>query len=218
MPEVPRQRSLAAVARPRLKLGHLLALHRATRGDGRLVANQPAVQADQDRGARRAPRLRHHLPGGRGRRHRSDGPRHPRRYPPIASATAMRMIAIHAQTERKRLDRSVRCAEKRRRQASTLRIRGPIHPVPAVCATADAGRGEKRLSRGRLQAILTSVGRPLGECRLNSCTNHVTLPPSKPALGGHMGDPPGIAQERGLKPCVALSVFGTLQPRIWPRR
>ncbi len=77
----------------------------------------------------------------------------------------MRVTAIQAQTERKRQDRSVRRAEERRRQARTLRLRGPIHPVPAVCATADAARGEKRLSSGQIQAILTSDGRLLGEYR-----------------------------------------------------
>ena len=46
------------------------------------------------------------------------------------------------------------------------RLRGLIRPVPAACATADAGRGEKRLLSEKNQAISTSVGRPLGECRL----------------------------------------------------
>ncbi|MEO3477962.1 hypothetical protein AAFO90_09815, partial [Phaeobacter sp. CAU 1743] len=41
----------------------------------------------------------------------------------------------------------------------------PIRPAPGVCATADAARREKRLSSGQNQAILTSDGRPLGECR-----------------------------------------------------
>jgi len=59
----------------------------------------------------------------------------------------MRMIAINAQTERKQQDRSARCAEKRRRQASTLRIRGPIHPVPDVCATAHGAQGEKTIDQ-----------------------------------------------------------------------
>ena len=59
----------------------------------------------------------------------------------------MRMTAMHAQTERKRQNGSVRCAEKHRRRASTPRIRRPIHPVPAVCATADAGRGETLVKR-----------------------------------------------------------------------
>ena len=57
----------------------------------------------------------------------------------------MRMTAIHAQTERKRQDRSVRRAEKRRRRARMLRVRGLIRPTSGVCATADTARGEKRL-------------------------------------------------------------------------
>lgn len=52
------------------------------------------------------------------------------------------------------------------RRARKLRIRGPIDPVPAVCATADAARGERRLSSGQTQAILASDGRLLGECRM----------------------------------------------------
>ena len=79
----------------------------------------------------------------------------------------MRMIAIHAQTERKRLDRSVRCAEKRRPWARKQRLRGLIRPDPAVCATAGAACGRKSLSSARIQAIFTSNDTPLGECRLN---------------------------------------------------
>lgn len=77
------------------------------------------------------------------------------------------MIAIHAQTERKRLDRSVRCAEKRRPWARKQRLRGLIRPDPAVCATAGAACGRKSLSSARIQAIFTSNDTPLGECRLS---------------------------------------------------
>lgn len=49
-------------------------------------------------GPRRASCTCHHLPVGRGRRHRPDGARHPRRDPPPSGATSMRMTAIHAQT------------------------------------------------------------------------------------------------------------------------
>jgi hypothetical protein len=97
--------------RPRLQPGHLLALHRAARSHGRLVVDQPATEADQDRGACRPPCPRHHLPTGRGGRHRPDGVRHPCCHPPIESATAMRVTAILTQTERRRHDRSTRCAE-----------------------------------------------------------------------------------------------------------
>ena len=83
----------------------------------------------------------------------------------------MRMIAIHAQTERKRLDRSVRCAEKRRPWARKQRLRGLIRPDPAVCATAGAACGRKSLSSARIQAIFTSNDTPLGECRLEAFAN-----------------------------------------------
>ena len=103
----------AAPACAGLQLGHVLALHRVARGDGRLVADQPPAQVDLDRGPHRAPRPHHHLSTGRGRDDRPDGARHPRRHPTIASATAMRMTAIRTQTERKPQDRSVRRAAKR---------------------------------------------------------------------------------------------------------
>lgn len=85
----------------------------------------------------------------------------------------MRMIAIHAQTERKRLDRSVRCAEKRRPWARKQRLRGLIRPDPAVCATAGAACGRKSLSSARIQAIFTSNDTPLGECRLSEILSFV---------------------------------------------
>lgn len=53
-----------------------------------------------------------------------DGVRHTRRYQPIASATAMRVIPTPI--ARNWLDRSVSIAEKRRRQARKMRVRGPI--------------------------------------------------------------------------------------------
>ena len=167
MPEVPRQRGAPATARAGLQPGHLPALYRTARGNGPMVADQPATQTDQDRCPRRPSRPRHHLPVGRGGRHRPDGARHLRRDPPIASATAVRVTAIRAQTQRKRLDRSAHRAEKRRCREKTLRVRGPIRPAPGVCATADTAQGEKRLFNWQNQAILTSDGRPLGECRIN---------------------------------------------------
>jgi hypothetical protein len=51
--------------------------------------------------------------------------------------------------------------------------------VPAVCATADAGRGEKRLSRGRIQAILTSNCPPLGECWFEKCEKQMGIDATK---------------------------------------
>ena len=136
--------------------------------NGPLVADQPATQTDQDRCPRRPPRPRHYLSVGRGGRHRPDGARHPCRHSPIASATAMRMTAIRTRTERKRQDRSVRHAEKRRCRAGTLRVHGPIRPTSGVCAIADAAWGEKRLFNWQNQAILASDGTPLGECRVDT--------------------------------------------------
>jgi hypothetical protein len=168
MPEVPRQRGAAATARAGLQPGNLPALHRTVRGHGGLVIDQPATQADQDRGACRAPRPRDHFPAGRGGRHRPDGSRHPRRHPPIASPTTMRMTAIQAQAERKWQDKSVRCAEKHRRRARPRWLRLLIHPVPAPRPAAEAAQGGKCLSSASIQAIFTSAATPLGECRFNA--------------------------------------------------
>ena len=140
------------------------------RGHGRLVIDQPATEADQDRGTCGPPRPRHHLPTGRSRRHRHDGARHPRRHPPIASASAMRMTAIHAQTERKRQDRSARCAENHHRRDTTRRLRGPICPAPQACAFANTSQGEKRLSSCRIQAIFMSPPPHLGNVGLHHCS------------------------------------------------
>jgi len=70
-------------------------------------ADQPPAQADQDRHPRRPPCPRHHLPAGRGRRHRPDGVRHPCCDPPIKGAAVMCVTAIKTQTKRNRLDRPV---------------------------------------------------------------------------------------------------------------
>ncbi len=150
-----------------LQPGDLPALHRAARGDGRLVADQPPAQADQDRGPRRASRPRHHLPAGRGRGHRPDGQGHSRRHTPIASATVMRVTAIQAQTEQKRRDSSVRHAEKRRCRARMTRLCGPIHPHSSVPLTADQAWSANHLIWRQNQATLQSSGKPLGECRSN---------------------------------------------------
>ena len=135
-----------------------------------MVADQPATQTDQDRGACRPSRPRHHLPTGRGGGHRRHGPGHPCRDPSIASATVMCMTALPPQTERNRQDRSACCAEKRRRWAGMLRVWGAIRPAPAVCATTDTAQSEERLLNSQNQAIFTSDGRPLGVCRVNKHT------------------------------------------------
>ena len=86
------------------------------------------------------------------------------------ASMASRMTAILAQTERKRQDRSVRCAEKHRRRARTRRLRGLIHSVPAACATKAAGWGKKCLTGGQNQALFTSDSMPLGVCREKTLT------------------------------------------------
>jgi len=75
------------------------------------------------------------------------------------------LAAIHAQTERKRQHRYVRCPEKRRYRARMLRVHRMIRRSPSVWATTDTAQGEKCLFNRENQAILTTVGRPLGECR-----------------------------------------------------
>ena len=72
---------------------------------------------------------------------------------------------ICAQTERKRQDRSVRCAEKHHRRARTQRFPGLIRPVPAARVTAEAAWREKGLSSEKNGAILVSDGSLIGECR-----------------------------------------------------
>lgn len=140
----------------------------------------------------------------------------------------MRMIAIHAQTERKRLDRSVRCAEKRRPWARKQRLRGLIRPDPAVCATAGAACGRKSLSSARIQAIFTSNDTPLGECRLiqhgasrpgknarMACKPDfvpglppsMTIPLAPPLLTGSSCQP-GPSGAKAALPCGARSLFG----------
>ena len=112
------------------------------------------------------------------------------------------MTAIHAQTERKRQDRSVRCAEKHRRRARTRRLRGLIRPVPAACATEDTGWGEKCLSSGQNQAIFTSASMPLGQCRLKTFdTNQQTVLANQIA--------------RILKPGGSFSLIEASDPKGW---
>jgi hypothetical protein len=67
----------------------------------------------------------------------------------------MRMTAIHAQTERKPQDRSVRRAEKRRCRARMLRVHRMIHQAPSGWATTDTAQGEKCLFNRQNQSIFT---------------------------------------------------------------
>jgi hypothetical protein len=83
----------------------------------------------------------------RGSRHRPDGPRYPRRHPPIATATVMRMTTIRAQTERNRLSRSARCAEKRGWRASRASLRASIRLIRILSHPRTPLRGETCLTR-----------------------------------------------------------------------
>ena len=49
-----------------------------------------------------------------------------------------------------------------------IHFRGTIRPNPLAQATAGAARGKKHLFNWRNQAILTSDGRLLGECRFKA--------------------------------------------------
>ncbi len=134
---------------------------------GRLVADEPAAQADQDRSSGRPPRPRHHLPIGRGRRHRRHGPGHPCRHPSIAGAAVMCMTLKLPESERKRQDRFVRRADKRVCSTKLTQRRGPIHPHSSVPATEDEAWRAEHLNSRQNQATFTSSGKPLGETRLS---------------------------------------------------
>ena len=102
-----------------------------------------------------------------GRRHRPDGARHTRSRPPPSSAPVVRLRMIEARTERTRLDRCIRCSEKRHCEATMRPLRDLFRPPQTVYATTGAARSEKNLSEKQIQAILTSHGTPLGEYRFN---------------------------------------------------
>lgn len=56
-----------------------------------------------------------------------------------------------------------------------MQVCGLIRPVPGVCATTDTTQGEKRLSSGQVQAILTTDGRLLGKCRSRIAETNIAL-------------------------------------------
>lgn len=77
--------------------GNVKALYRVTRVNGPMVADKPvAIQTDQDRCPRRPSRSRQHIPVGRRGRRWPDCSRHPRRDPPIATSTTVRVTTIRA--------------------------------------------------------------------------------------------------------------------------
>lgn len=108
---------------------------------------------------------RHHLPTRQGRGDLPNGARHSRRDPPTARATVMCMTAIHAQTKRKRLYRSVRRAEERLINPRMTPLSGLKHPQP------DVRPGRSVVLTGRMTDRTASFGdfaskdMPLGECR-----------------------------------------------------
>ena len=74
-----------------------------------------------------------------------------RRHPPIASATAMRMTAIRTQIKRKRQDRSVRHAEKRRRRAMDARFTGRSAQLRAFARPQKPLRAKNTCSTGKIR-------------------------------------------------------------------
>jgi hypothetical protein len=137
-------------------------LHEAM-ADWSLTSLQPKLIKIGARVVRHARAITFQLCRGRG--HWRHGPGHPCCDPSSPSATAMRVTLKLPEGELKRQDKSVRRAEKRRRQARMPRVRGLIRPTASVCATADVARGEKHLFEGKIQANLLASRRPLGECR-----------------------------------------------------
>ena len=87
----------------------------------------------------------------------------------------MSLTAILTETKPNRLDRSVRRAEERRREARVMRVCSPVRPNSDVAARASTFQGPKHLISREDQAILTSNGRSPGEFRIN---------PSMPATDG----------------------------------
>ena len=71
----------------------------------------------------------------------------------------MRVTAIWAKTQRKRLDRSAHRAEKRRCRARMLRVHSMIRRVPSVWATTDTAQGEKCLFNCSIPAHCIDVRR-----------------------------------------------------------
>ena len=77
----------------------------------------------------------------------------------------MRLTAILTQTEQKRLERSVRQAEKRGRRAWMARIRGLIRPTQGVSTTADTAMGKnmgKNCLTGRIMRLYCQTVGHLG--------------------------------------------------------
>lgn len=76
----------------------------------------------------------------------------------------MRVTAIQAQTEQKRQDSSARHTEKKAATGRDAAASRPDPPSSKFFRDHRHPRGEKHLSREKIQAILLLVGTPLGIC------------------------------------------------------
>lgn len=101
-------------------------------------------------GARRSSRSRHHLSGVR---HQPDGAGYPRHYLSSLIAAAIRATRRQVKTERKRQDKSARCAEKGRHQAATRPLLSLVRLTRVIQSSADSAHAENSLASGQIQAI-----------------------------------------------------------------
>jgi len=85
----------------------------------------------------------------------------------------MCVTAIQTETERKRQDKSVHRAEKRRRWAGMMQVCGPTCPHSGVLAHSSPARGTKHLIRWQPQAKIMPDCGPLGEFRINADPAHL---------------------------------------------
>ena len=150
-----------SVARPGLQPGQLPVLHRAARGDGRLVAHKRPDQADEDRSARRASCPCDDLPAGRGGRRRPDGTCHPRRQSSSSGASVTRVTAIRAQTEPRRQDSFVCRAQRHRCGATRRQVQPSARPQTPRGAGQVGSTGKIGLWCRRAPGHLGNVGRHL---------------------------------------------------------
>lgn len=142
----PQQRGSIAPACTCLQPCHLLALHRATRGDGRLVSHQPATEAHQDREPCCTPRPRIAFQLAEVTATVPNSARHPCRHPQFSIPSVMRVASKWAITERKIHHSTVRRASKRGHMAKATYIRGRINQSPSTMATALEANSERRLT------------------------------------------------------------------------
>lgn len=87
-----------------------------------------------------------------------DGPCYPLRHPPIASATVMRMIAIHAQNDKSGRTGLTAALKNTAAEPRTWWLRRLIGLISAPCVPDDAGLDEKCLSSRQIQATVSWAG------------------------------------------------------------